>query len=282
MASGNRCPLYAWALVVQLVILTHAETRSPPEKCLVSDNQPKQGLEGVSLLQYGSRSSTMSLAAPGDGNNVDSADKKTDSKEAKKEDKNVKAKEVKGTPASSGNASATTGDMTTNLTNATNATNATNGTGSADSAATTCATKADPRTRAWFAVTSPEGTPCVFGVEGDARDEGSHCIYDNGLFGSNGWCYTSKDRSSWGSCNHLCPLYGSAATLGNKIAKVAAVVSDLTKILDGSPPGPAPAGEAAAASAVDKAVKEVKEAVDKSDAKQAAEKKAKGKKTTKL
>lgn len=106
-----------------------------------------------------------------------------------------------------------------------------------------CATRKDPRAKAWFAVTSPEGTPCVFGVDGDPRDEKSHCIFDGGAFGSNGWCYTKTDRSAWGSCNAHCPLYGSTATIGKKIEKVQKVIDTVVKALNGSAASPAAAAE---------------------------------------
>lgn len=86
-----------------------------------------------------------------------------------------------------------------------------------------CVTKSDSRINAWLTETAPEGTPCLFGV--DVRDEGSHCIFDNGQFGSNGFCFTKPDGSQWGSCNSECPLYGPALTLGNKIEKVANAVN---------------------------------------------------------
>merc|ERR1719160_1097971 len=96
---------------------------------------------------------------------------------------------------------------------------------------TGCAVRDDPRAKAWFAETSPEGTACVFGADGDVRDEGSHCIFDDGAYGSNGWCYTSEDRSSWGSCNDKCPLYGPAKQLGKKIDHMDKMVDKvLTKL----------------------------------------------------
>lgn len=128
-------------------------------------------------------------------------------------------------------------NSTENASNSSNATNVSNVT-----EATMCATRKDARARAFFATTSPEGTPCVFGVEGDVRDEGLHCIYDDGMYGSNGWCYTAKDRTSWGSCNEHCPLYGSAATLGRKIQSVAKVIKEVATLVNGSAP---PDGEAA-------------------------------------
>lgn len=70
-----------------------------------------------------------------------------------------------------------------------------------------CVTREEARVAdSTFYITSPAGTPCVFGV--DARDEGYHCIMEGGVYGSFGWCFTSKDKSSWGSCDRGCPLFG--------------------------------------------------------------------------
>jgi len=127
-------------------------------------------------------------------------------------------------------ANASVNETTTALPNSTNATvNET-------TTVTGCATREDTRAKAWFAETSPVGTPCVFGVDGDARDEGSHCIFDNGDFGSNGWCYTNKDRSSWGSCNDLCPLYGPSKQLGKKIDHMDKMVDKVAKALGAADP----------------------------------------------
>lgn len=93
-----------------------------------------------------------------------------------------------------------------------------------------CATRADPRAEAWWAVTSKEGTACIFGV--DVRDEGSHCIPEFD-FGTNGWCWTSKDRSSWGSCNEGCPLYGPSKRLGDSIDDVSGTIDQLLTTLKG-------------------------------------------------
>jgi len=118
-------------------------------------------------------------------------------------------------------------------TSASNATNVTNTSeASTTPAPTGCVTKEDPRIKAWFTETSPAGTPCVFGVDGDVRDEGSHCIFDNGQFGSNGWCYTAKDRSSWGSCGGNCPLYGPSKQLASKIDHVDKKVDEVAQALD--------------------------------------------------
>eukprot|EP00927_Polykrikos_kofoidii_P042406 TRINITY_DN3632_c0_g1_i1.p1 TRINITY_DN3632_c0_g1~~TRINITY_DN3632_c0_g1_i1.p1 ORF type:complete len:398 (-),score=57.28 TRINITY_DN3632_c0_g1_i1:52-1245(-) len=83
---------------------------------------------------------------------------------------------------------------------------------------TQCTTKDDPRAHRLLYETSPVGTPCVFGV--DDADEGSHCIYDDGKYGSFGWCYTSADKNSWGSCNEDCPLYGQFRVLGAKVDEI--------------------------------------------------------------
>lgn len=78
-----------------------------------------------------------------------------------------------------------------------------------------CTTREEPRAVAFGYTTSPPGTPCIFGT--DDRDEGSHCILDDGKYGSFGWCFTSSDHASWGSCNDKCPLFGQAKILAKKI-----------------------------------------------------------------
>lgn len=126
--------------------------------------------------------------------------------------------------------------------NATSTMNATeNVTANATANDTVCATKHDDRARAWFAETSPVGTPCVFGV--DPRDEGSHCIYENGDYGSNGFCWTNEDKSAWGSCNEYCPLYGQPASLGKKLDGVADSIHEVIQQLKTSEP-PAEAKDA--------------------------------------
>lgn len=69
-----------------------------------------------------------------------------------------------------------------------------------------CVTKKEPRAYSVSYTTAPAGTPCKFGL--DPRDEGFHCVLDDGKYGSYGWCYTSTDMQSWGSCSEDCPLYG--------------------------------------------------------------------------
>lgn len=127
----------------------------------------------------------------------------------------------KSTPANTTDAA---GDSTTTAPAST--TNLTNATGAAKS--TGCATRKDPRAEAWFATTSPEGTPCVFGA--DDRDEGSHCIEEY-EYGSNGWCFTAADRSTWGSCNERCPLYGASAKIEKRIDSVSKQVQGIAKHL---------------------------------------------------
>lgn len=95
---------------------------------------------------------------------------------------------------------------------------------------TGCRTRDDDRAVVWYMETAPQGTPCIFGV--DPRDEGRHCIFDQGKFGSNGWCYTDKDRYAWGSCNDNCPLYGMHAALGRRIDSVGEQVDDVSKQLE--------------------------------------------------
>lgn len=94
---------------------------------------------------------------------------------------------------------------------------------------TSCVTRNDPRAVSFWSQTAEEGSPCVFGV--DPRDEGSHCIPETD-FGSNGWCFTEKDQSAWGSCGTNCPLYGSHAKLASKIDGVANAVGKVILKVD--------------------------------------------------
>lgn len=118
-----------------------------------------------------------------------------------------------------------------------------------------CVTRMDSRVSSWLATTSPEDTPCVFGV--DPRDEGSHCIFGNGQYGSNGWCWTSADRSTWGSCGDECPLYGAAQQLADKVQTASDKIDkvmDKLDISDSNNEEPAaPAAEAAPAPAAPEA-----------------------------
>lgn len=111
--------------------------------------------------------------------------------------------------------------------------------------ATRCATKKDPRINAWFRYTAKEGSPCVFGA--DDRDEGAHCIPEDGKYGSNGWCWTKKDRSEWGSCNGHCPLFGEPKAIADKLDSVAQAVGDLvTKVAAPTVPATTPTAPATA------------------------------------
>eukprot|EP00927_Polykrikos_kofoidii_P086406 TRINITY_DN966_c0_g1_i1.p1 TRINITY_DN966_c0_g1~~TRINITY_DN966_c0_g1_i1.p1 ORF type:complete len:510 (+),score=55.42 TRINITY_DN966_c0_g1_i1:57-1532(+) len=77
-----------------------------------------------------------------------------------------------------------------------------NSNNSSNATAALCVTQEGPRATLWYTA-SPPGTPCVFGV--DPRDESTHCIMEDGTtFGEFGWCWTSKNQSSWGSCNSGC------------------------------------------------------------------------------
>jgi hypothetical protein len=87
----------------------------------------------------------------------------------------------------------------------------------------TCVTVEDARASHPFYQTSPPGTPCIFGV--DADDEGSHCIYDGGRYGSFGWCFTSLDRSTWGSCGSACPFSGYQKLLADKLDNLTQTLS---------------------------------------------------------
>jgi len=78
-----------------------------------------------------------------------------------------------------------------------------------------------------------DGTKCVFGV--DLRDENKHCIFEDGKYGVNGWCYTDERTNSWGSCVNTCPLYGPHKILSDKLDKLDAKIDGIDKkITDGN------------------------------------------------
>jgi len=76
-------------------------------------------------------------------------------------------------------------------------------------------TQFDERVSALTVKTALNGTSCLFGI--DNRDEGEHCIMDDGKYGSFGWCWTSPNKDAWGSCSEACPLFGVFKILGDKI-----------------------------------------------------------------
>lgn len=92
-----------------------------------------------------------------------------------------------------------------------------------------CFTRGDPLAVSSLAyAVSPPGTPCVFGV--DDRDEGSHCIMDDGRYGSFGWCFTDKIRESWGSCGETCPLVGQSKILGDKLQDLNGQIAEFLNV----------------------------------------------------
>lgn len=93
-----------------------------------------------------------------------------------------------------------------------------------------CTTRKDERAHAWFARTSPDGTPCLFGV--DPRDEGHHCISIGEKFGSYGWCWTAEDHSAWGSCGEGCPLFGMTKRIGKQINEVGEMWGDVKTLIN--------------------------------------------------
>lgn len=135
-----------------------------------------------------------------------------------------------------------------------------------------CVTRNDPRAVAWWVESAPEGSPCVFGV--DVEDEGSHCIFSDGKFGSSGWCWTEKDKSAWGSCSDSCPMYGPPAVLDSKIDGVVEVLDKVAAKVDKL------AGNTSS-KAEESVVEDEKQTVEKvskeDDAKKAITKDAKGK-----
>lgn len=123
---------------------------------------------------------------------------------------------TEGVANSSSNSTNTSANATTDGENTTNTSGA-------------CATRADDRIKSYFSAAAPPGSPCVFGV--DVRDENSHCIYEDGAYGSFGWCFTTSDRSEWGACNEHCPMYGPPSTLGKKIDNVSKKLDSVVKKL---------------------------------------------------
>eukprot|EP00927_Polykrikos_kofoidii_P042631 TRINITY_DN3665_c0_g2_i1.p1 TRINITY_DN3665_c0_g2~~TRINITY_DN3665_c0_g2_i1.p1 ORF type:complete len:551 (+),score=118.06 TRINITY_DN3665_c0_g2_i1:75-1727(+) len=105
---------------------------------------------------------------------------------------------------------------------------------------TECTTREDLRIQSMGYVSSPPGTPCVFGVVNE--DEGAHCIYDEGMYGSLGWCYTSENKTSWGACSENCPLFGPLMKIGRKVDEVLRRVESLR---DSFAPASGAAGAAA-------------------------------------
>jgi hypothetical protein len=165
-------------------------------------------------------------------------------------EKNIIVDSTNGSDASSGTsgqpngtAQATNTTNTTKATNVTsdekvaavnatsdaNATNNTNGTNGIGTNASDCVTKDDALAMGSLTIPkSPSGTACVFGM--DPRDEGEHCISESG-YGTYGWCYTSKDKSSWGSCSETCPPPGYLGVIAKEVKKLRA---DLMKIVNNS------------------------------------------------
>jgi len=185
--------------------------------------------------------------------------------EAKGEAKEDAKTEEKEDAKSEGNQTAADDNTASNDAGNTSANASANA--SANESATGCATRKDPRATAWFTETAPEGTPCVFGA--DTRDEGAHCIFENGDYGTNGFCFTKADRSEWGSCNDKCPLYGQPAALGNKLDSLLSAVKQIKKVLK--------AGDSDDANANEGAAKDEKADEAKDDKAKAEKKKGKGK-----
>jgi len=97
-----------------------------------------------------------------------------------------------------------------------------------------CFTVKSPLDELWLggigqAKTDKEGTECVFGV--DPRDEGKHCIQQNGKYGQYGWCFTTKDKTKWGSCGAGCPMFGQEGTLAKRIREMEAKLDETRRNL---------------------------------------------------
>lgn len=174
------------------------------------------GASGLTLFQFSHLSARLS-AAPADEGKEKKEGETEEAKEDGKEAASANASDAAAANASSANTTNDSANATSN---------------EATVSATDCVTRKDERAHAWFAETAPPGSPCLFGV--DVRDEGSHCIFEEGIYGSNGFCYTAADKSAWGSCNENCPLYGQGAQLGKKIDSVAKVMKTVKKKLLGS------------------------------------------------
>lgn len=128
--------------------------------------------------------------------------------------------------------------------------------------ASECVTRLDPRIEMpalllYRLQAAPEGTPCIFGVVD--KDEGSHCVHDDGKHGSFGWCYTKRDKTQWGSCSESCPLFGTATIFAHRIEHVEQRLEDLIALLKGAEeapgaPPPSPVGSSVAAELDDRPV----------------------------
>jgi len=92
-----------------------------------------------------------------------------------------------------------------------------------------CVTREDPRASALGYTTPDPGTQCVFGV--DDRDEGYHCILDEGTYGSYGWCWTSAAMDAFGSCSESCPLFGQLRILERQIKELSDQLRDVRDVL---------------------------------------------------
>eukprot|EP00747_Dinoflagellata_sp_TGD_P210757 gnl/TRDRNA2_/TRDRNA2_84016_c0_seq1.p1 gnl/TRDRNA2_/TRDRNA2_84016_c0~~gnl/TRDRNA2_/TRDRNA2_84016_c0_seq1.p1 ORF type:complete len:424 (-),score=102.92 gnl/TRDRNA2_/TRDRNA2_84016_c0_seq1:396-1667(-) len=113
----------------------------------------------------------------------------------------------------------------TNKTLSKNKTSKANGTNLSAS----CATRAEKLADASWktAAVAKPGTPCMFGL--DDRDEGEHCIYENGDYGSFGWCWTAKDKSEWGSCNEACPMSGPFQVIDKRLRHIEDILAPREK-----------------------------------------------------
>jgi len=128
---------------------------------------------------------------------------------------------------SAASAVSTTSNMATQTAIVTTATSTTIAITTITTTTPLCRTRYDARAQSWGYQIAEPGTPCIFGL--DDRDAGSHCIDDQGTYGLFGWCFTSVDKRTFGSCDENCPLWGPRKDLNDKIDAVNNRVNKLLK-----------------------------------------------------
>jgi len=82
-----------------------------------------------------------------------------------------------------------------------------------------CVTKYDPMVYSTLRYSAAKpGSPCIFNA--DPRDEGWHCILDGMSYGSNGWCWTDLQMTTYGACSEDCPLFSQQKVLGDRMKRM--------------------------------------------------------------